>query len=105
MSDMYEALQKQGPKPPVNNQRSPQNNAVPIRRMAKHPPNLRVANGKRDLDALSSAISQWLVPLLVKAFMAEQRPAARKIKVPSSSPSSRPLCKEGAVKSAAFKKV
>jgi hypothetical protein len=102
---MYEAPQKQGAKPPVKSQRSPQNNAVPTRRMAKRPPHLRVACGKRDLDALASAISQWLVPLLVKEFLAEQRPAARGIEVPSCNPSFKPLNQEGAVKNAAFKKV
>jgi hypothetical protein len=101
---MYEAPQKPGPKPPVNSLRPPQNNAVPTRRMAKRPPHLLVASSKRDLDALSSAISQWLVPLLVKEFLAEQRPAAREIDVRSSHPSSKPLCKGGAVKNA-FKKV
>jgi hypothetical protein len=102
---MYEVLQRQGPKRPVNSQRSPQNNAVQTRRMAKRPPHLRVASSKRDLDALSSAISQWLVPLLVKEFLAEQRPAASKIVMTLSNPSSKPLNQEGAVKNAAFKKV
>src|ERR1700692_4952553 len=102
---MYEALQRQGPKRPVKSQKTTQNITVPTRRTVKNPRHLRVVNGKRDLDALSSVISQWLVPLLVRDFLAEQRLTASKIEVPSSNSFSRPLYQEGAVKSAAFKKL
>jgi hypothetical protein len=100
---MYEAVQEPGLTALVNKQRSVRNNAVPTRRMAKNP--LRVANGERDLEALSSAISQWLVPLLIKEFLAEQIFAVGKIEATSSNRPSKSLHQEGAVNSAAFGKV
>jgi hypothetical protein len=105
MSDMYEAVQEPGLTAQVNKQRSTRNNAVPTRRIAKGQLHLRVANGKRDLEALSSAISQWLVPLLIKEFLAEQIYAVGKIEATSSNRSSKSLHQEGAVNSAAFKKL
>jgi hypothetical protein len=32
-----------------------------------------IASGRRDIDALSSAVNEWVVPLLVKKFLSAYR--------------------------------
>ena len=59
----------------------------------KRDPILQLAQGNCDREALNSLVSEWLVPLLVREFLAEQQ---MKITVNSNDPTSSSVTEEGA---------
>ncbi len=59
-------------------------------------PILRLAQGNSDREALNSLVSEWLVPLLVREFLAEQQ---TRTSVKSNGRTSCPVTKEGAASS------
>lgn len=62
----------------------------------KRDPIMVLAQGNSDREALNSLVSEWLVPLLVREFLADQQ---TKITVKSNEPTSCPVSKGGAASS------
>jgi hypothetical protein len=55
-----------------------------------------VESGKRDIGLISSAIREWIVPVLVREFLAEHPLSASPTQVISAKRTTKPLGKEGA---------
>ncbi|MGC1784735.1 MAG: hypothetical protein WA708_19620 [Acidobacteriaceae bacterium] len=57
---------------------------------------VRVGNGERDMELISSAMRDWIIPALVREFLAEHPILTSPNKVISDKRTSKPRGKEGA---------
>jgi hypothetical protein len=72
-------------------------NLVGIRRFDRKPQTaVLVGSGEREMGLISSAIREWIVPVLVGEFLAEHPILTSPSKVISEKRTTKPLGKEGA---------
>ena len=69
---------------------------VDVRLNRKPQTAILVESGERDIGLISSAIREWIVPVLVREFLAEHPISASPSKVISEKRTTKPLGKKGA---------